>query len=314
MPKTEHSSEVRMSWTDCIRGEWRTHLGAGKPIILSKASHEDVFISVNIVRDKGNDGDLLLQVRLKSNINFCQEFRVISPNAPIIINKELESELVRPTAIQGLSPSINRYGAYGETLFTSFYSIREQVVHEDSNGIKIENPNANAGSGNLIEISPGGMTITLLDAPLRIGNSSGTADTKNVLHWKNLLAPFFIADSSGSYYVEPCRKTKQIIETEPEWLDIDWKRYLIDRRNIMPPLAPIIPKPGPNPTPPYIDNDFQTPLVNPGRLDKDGNPLPIEKDWLLNPMTVVQYGDVQIGASGIKPIAEMVTTQKEKLI
>ena len=325
---TKRMRQVRLAWADCIRGEWHTHLAAGMPLSFEvdlmddkpvPTPQEQVFVSVSIERDvEGNDGALRVHV---CTVGGNQAFRVVSHNAPVITESPSVAgklDLSEKTDLLGLRPVLGRYKVDATELKTAFYSLKEQVERQDANGRVVENPKADAGPGRLVMVpTDGDMRVTLLDAPLHIAGD-----------WARRLSPFFFSDTSGSYYVEVSRSSK-IEKVTEKWLDIDWKKYFKDYER--PPINPIFPGPidpidprgpvGPRPGP------YDGPPIFPGPIGPIGpiNPVnprvPIgprpgpdsgppnwldvdrqQRDWLLDPQTVVRYDGLTIGKSGVKSI------------
>jgi hypothetical protein len=282
-PATVQTREVRLAWADCIRGEWNTHLCAGEPMAFRLPPSADgtvlppqrhVAIRLRVERDaEGKDAALLVRVHANDS---RQAFRVISHNAPVSVEPDQGwDDEPLASALAGLSASINRHRVEGKELVTSFYRLDRQVVRENSNGATIQNPEADAGPGRLLNVGAGGMTVTLLDAPLRTGEPV----------WSQRLSPFFFADQSGSYYVEPLRKNR-VEKVSDEWWDYDWKKYL-ENMPILP-AQPIFPRvPDPRPPRPWDDGNPRWP----GAIDP-GQP----RDWLFDPRTEVRYDGLVIGA------------------
>lgn len=298
LPSTQRTRQVRLAWADCIRGEWHTHLAAGSPITFGLAlpdngiiptPQEQVTVGVSIERDaEGNDG--ALRVHVRTNDGGAKAFRVISHNAPVIAEPAVvgELELAKRTDLLGLRPMIGRYAVAAGELATSFYSLTEQTEREDANGRVVEDPNADAGPGRLVTVpAEGGMSVTLLDAPLRIAGD-----------WARRLSPFFFSDTSGSYYVEVTRSSK-ITKITEEWWDIDWKKYFKDY--VIQPVWPIFPGPiGPivDPLGPHGPFGPRPGLGGIPPIQPGIDPRP-PRDWLLDPQTIVRYDGLAIGESGV---------------
>lgn len=283
---TERTREVRLAWADCVRGEWHTHLAAGSPMLFTLIPPVDgkglpperhIFARISIERDDKGE-DIALRVHVHADNQIHKAFVVIGHNAPVVVednSKELTVDDMA-TSLQGLVPEVNRFRLYGGQLVTSFYSIKNQVVNETANGRTVENPEADAGPGRLLKLKSESTRFTLLDAPLRIAE----------LKWAQRLSPFFYSDESGSYYVEATRKTSVETRSE-EWWDVDWKKIIQD--NWIQPVKPIFPGLGPRPGP----------IGDPPRLPDIRDPR-TPKDWLLDPGTVVRYGEVLIGPTDIR--------------
>ncbi|MGE3163992.1 MAG: neuraminidase-like domain-containing protein [Planctomycetota bacterium] len=294
--------DVQLHWSVYLNGEWNTRESGDFSGVITKTvptsfSRSSVFVHVSKEYDPADGAELGVFVHMSGAIN--QAFYLAgrnsapekedygapsaNPPGPLPENKFTSANV----------PSANRYSGNG-ALKVSF---REWITTEPGKTPPPANPYI-LKTGDNYTLLPCNNHLTALgvseDASQGAVNPGAVeAAIKSGLgEIATLMKPVFYQDSRHTFFVEPEVAERTIEEwqewvtrtptTEPGWTIPDWWKDIV--------VIPEIPRKWPIPVP---DDPWRSP-IHPGSLI---NPVP-DRDWLVNPGSVINFGDVLIGPIG----------------
>lgn len=256
-----HTVEAQLNWTERFQGKWaaRGASGFGAPIrvpVTGEFNPSAVFIHVTREED-GDHQETSVTVHLSGGgFNGWTAFRVISKNA------------APEVAPRGEPPATPYFCAIRTT--TRLKVNIPLVVRLEAQGREAQ--------GLILNASPG-FLLTPCSGPVHRTLSGGSGI--DVGAW---VAPFFCADATRTFYVEPTFTETTTIDRYDDYVLVDRPVAQLSPeviRAVAPQYA--APQPVPRPLGPGDPPNFKTRLA---------------EDWITNPNVGVRFGDVVLGARG----------------
>lgn len=304
--------DVQLHWSEYLQGEWSTRESGGfSPVISTSVSANfescKAFIHVSKEYDptntntNTNSAELGIFVHLGDEINsaFYLAGRNSTPEAagygapvPAIMGFFASGPVPENKFISADEPNANRHKGH-DALTVSF---RERTTTDPQ---KTSEP-----SNRTILQQGGGYTLQPCNNNLTLGasedayqNAADPATVKAAIESglpeiASLIKPVFYQDNRHTFFVEP-DVTERTIEEWQEWVtrspapDPGWKAPNWWKKIV---VIPDIPRKWPVPEP----GDPWRFSVDPGSIIQ---PVP-DRDWLVNPGSVVMFDDVLIGPAG----------------
>lgn len=286
--------DVQLHWSEYLNGEWTTRESGDFSGVITRTvptsfRRSSVFVHVSKEYDTTDGSDLGVFINLGGLFNgaFYVAGRNSVPEAAAYASKPDNPFNSANTEIA------NRYRGSG-SLKVSF---KERITTEPGKTPPPANPDI-LRKGGSYTLLPCNNRLTALgvseDAYRGAANPDAVeaAIRSGLGEIATLMKPVFYQDSRHTFFVEPDVTERTIEEwqewvtrtpaTEPGWTQPDWWKDIV--------VIPEIPKKWPIPFP---DDPWRSP-IHPGSLI---NPVP-DRDWLVNPGSVIKFGDVLIGPTG----------------
>jgi hypothetical protein len=286
--------DVQLHWSEYLNGEWTTRESGGFSGVVTRTvpasfRRSSVFVHVSKEYDTADGSDLGVLINLGGLFNgaFYVAGRNSVPEATAYASKPDNPFNSANTEIA------NRYRGSG-SLKVSF---KERITTEPGKPPPPANPDI-LRKGGSYTLLPCNNHLTALgvseDAYRGAANPDAVeaAIRSGVGEIATLMKPVFYQDSRHTFFVEPDVTERTIEEwqewvtrtpaTEPGWREPDWWKEIV--------VIPEIPRKWPIPLP---DDPRRSP-IHPGSVI---NPVP-DRDWLVNPGSVIKFGDVLIGPTG----------------
>jgi len=266
--------DVQLHWSEYFQGEWSVRESGGYNASLTTSASfnfDGAKVFIHATKDYEDGEERGVKIHLGGEIN--QAFHVVSRNSrPTRANREPEPRI----PYNAPDVQANRYGGNGAFKVT----FAQRIETEAGKGTKTTTATP--------DILQQGGAFTLLPCANRI-----TLGSEEIA---SLVTPIFYQDDqSNTFYIEPTFKEKTIEEwqewvtrtpePEVEWDHPDWWDKLR--------VEPMGPKPKlPVPVDPG-DPIWRSEIDPRARFE-----MADKQDWLVNPVTAVQYDDELIGPTG----------------
>lgn len=261
---TQKEIEIQLNWSEFFQGKWTTRetSGFGNPVRATvDSSFDKGQVFIHVTKDDDNGEEQGVRINLLRFLSFAGAFHVVSKNGtPEVTDWTNYSDI--PYSFSGLQATQLRGN---NALQVSFVERIETVNGGQPTPTSTTKPILQQG---------GAFSLLLPSNPRQLPTTEVSG----------LVSPFFYQDNQHTFFVEPTL-TETTIDRWEEWVVTkpkpapkydDWWQQI--------PVIPLVPyKPIPIPNP--IDPIAKFP-INPGR------------DWVVNPGTMLQVGEILIGQQG----------------
>jgi hypothetical protein len=282
--------DVQLHWSEYINGDWNTRESGGFSGVITRTvptsfSRSSVFVHVSKEFDPADGSDLGVLVNLGGLFNAA--FYVAGRNSVPEV-AAYKSKPANPFTTAD-TETANRYLGSG-SLKVSF---RERITTEPGKTPPPANPDI-LKTGGSYTVLPCNNRLTPLgiskDSYLGAANPSAVeAAIKTGLdEIATLMKPVFYQDNRHTFFVEP-DVTERTIEEWQEWVT----RTPVAEPGLKNPEIFTIPEFSRYGQTPRPDDPLRSPIDHGSLI----NPV-LDQDWLINPGSVIRFGDVLIGPTG----------------
>ena len=285
--------EASLHWSEYLNGEWTTRESGGVGVVLSATvpltyNRNEIFVHVSKEYDPTDGMELGVFVHLGGKIG--RAFHVAGRNSsPASATYGDKPSNPFSSAVE----NANRYSGSGALKVT----FQEKITTEPGKTPAPANPEI-LKMGGQFTLLPCNNKLTALglseDAFEHASNPQAVkaALQSGLAEIAALVKPVFYQDHRHTLFIEPDVTERTIEEwqewvtktpaPDEEWTLPDWWKDVV--------VIPEIPKLWPGPVP---DDPWKV------SIDPRSKILPkLDRDWLVNPVSVVKFGDVLIGQAG----------------
>ena len=305
----ETTVEAQLHWSEYLEGEWHTRESgefdppdAQKLVVDQSVKPRRVFVHVSKEDDEnGEERGVYIHLSWPFNQAFYLAGRNSAPE-----RGTYDGIPAHPFMSAWGNGTVRATKFTGDGPFMVAYARRMATTEAGSKSVSVETPSI-LQQGNPFTLLPPNSNLAALgvseDAYQNAQNPDAVkqAIKKSLDEIASLIKPVFYQDNRHTFFVEP-NVTERTIEEwhdwitptpkpEPGWRKPGWWEDLV-----------VIP-----------ETPWKWPIPDPGDpwhlpIDSDSliNPVP-DRDWLINPATAIQFGEVLIGPAG-QPGIEVLTT------